>query len=439
MFQSFYLLIHGLIADLTIPACIVALVIYFNNEAFNKFSAIFITIFNIVILLDYLHFFKYDFRLNIELLYLKTWLSFIHMSRLAFATILILNLAIFYLLKSKTNKKVIISSQQKKTWLALATILIIIQSLTLKANLYQFSSWNKYYSSKKAISQTVPAVSSFKSLFSKTIMDFFPEELDIFIASPFYTKFQKEFIQRTHDKAFSKTPLEENKIWSHRGFHKNAPQNSPEAVKLSLQNGIKGFEIDIRYVYGANKIVISHDPFPPAILAKKQDIFSFFDQIKSDLHSAEYIWLDFKNLYFTNIENSIKILKKLALKYKIDQKLLIESTNPFLLRKFANAGFKTILAIAYGQHNFKFTGPATSMMRSSTILSRCEFVTLPWQTMNYKSTWEALNGFPVGCYTVNDSNIIKFLVKRKSVFAILTDLEINPVSLLKNDSKIKKH
>ena len=427
--HNLYLILHGFIADLTIPISIVALAIYFNRQTLTKFSAIFISFYNIVILADGLHFFKYDFRVNIELLYLKTWLKFVHLSRLEFASILILNLAIFYLLKTYSNKGNFISAKKKTFWLAFATTLIITQNFPLRANFKNYTNWDSFFTAKKAIARTDPGVSSFKNLFSKTIIDFFPDEIKLFLKSPFFLKFQEEFLRKTENQAFGKTPIGSAKIWTHRGFHENASQNSPEAVKLALKNGIKSFEIDIRYVYGINKIVISHDPYPPAILSARQDLFSFFGEIESELHLVDYIWLDFKNLYFTNIEDSIKILQEVSKKYDLNKKLLIESINPILLRKFSNAGFMTILARAYGNKNFKFNETRMYIMRAYAILSKCKFVSLPWQTSSDENTWKALNGYPVGFYTINDRNQLKRLSKEKSVFALLTDLELNPENL----------
>lgn len=420
-----YLLIHGVIADIFIPLGITALTMYFNRNTLNRFSAWFITFINCLILSDGFHLFHYGFRLNNFLLIDKIWLKFIHSERPAFAVIIALNCLIFFILKKSTDKKLSHKKNPLKILMPATLLIFIVQNISLTANLGKISNWEKYSSFKLLISRSNPEISSFNALLKVKHEDIFPNQLETFFNSHFFYEYLHLYPQLAKNKASKFNLPEENKIWTHRGFHQNLPQNSSSAIKKAIKSGFKGIEIDVRFVPQINKIVICHDPLPFRKLLNKESLTSFLKKLESDLDSIQFIWLDFKNLMDANHAYALKLLKRISKKFQIKEKLYIEHFDPILLRKFSNEGFNTILAIAYGNHSFKFNSETSSIARGQIVLSKCAFVSLPWETFSYASTWKTLASYPVAFYTVNDEKILKRMAQNPNTVGVLTDLEIN--------------
>jgi hypothetical protein len=432
---NFLLLIKGFFGDLFIPFALATLASYFSHSRFTKFAITITALNNLLIHFDFLHFFHYEFRINQALLADKLWLKFIHADRPAFAFILIINAVFFYRMYQLSKKPYKHEYSQKRLSVAvfLCMIIIISQSIPATATFEESKSWEDFLKKKESLCKSIPDYSSYKSLLGIRYEDIFPSKNDLFITSPFFLQFVKQYDELSQEKL---EPLKQQpweKIWSHRGFHAKAEENSVEAVKSALRAGVKGIEIDVHYVQTTGKFVVNHDRLPESELAKKKDLHTFFTELHEDLAKAEFFWLDFKNLDVANLNQSIEELSKVCKEFELENKLFIESPDPFLLRSVSLAGIKTIFAIAYGNNNFFFDPETAAITRAKTVLSKCDLVSIPWKPAMYEDTWQAIGSFPMGLYTVNDEQILKILSFEDSVTAVLTDLEVVPTSLFANE------
>jgi glycerophosphoryl diester phosphodiesterase len=75
-------------------------------------------------------------------------------------------------------------------------------------------------------------------------------------------------------------------VWAHRGLRgPSAPANSREAMRAAADAGFLGVEMDLRWRDGA--LVVAHDA---------DELGQPFSTVVSGVSSAQYVWLDFKEL-----------------------------------------------------------------------------------------------------------------------------------------------
>ena len=128
--------------------------------------------------------------------------------------------------------------------------------------------------------------------------------------------------------------LENPQVWSHRGVNTNVSnQNTSQAILLAKQNGFKGSEIDIFYDDDKKRFIVSHD----YSYNLKNDKLLYLDEI-IQLLGDHYLWLDFKNLNNSNVNESIQYLNDHFSEYK--NQIIIESVSQ-LVSQFTEAGFFT--------------------------------------------------------------------------------------------------
>ena len=127
------------------------------------------------------------------------------------------------------------------------------------------------------------------------------------------------------------------KIWAHRGYSINSPENSIESVKAALPKGFKGVEIDVRFNKTDNCFYLSHDKI------KNYKNLTTLDSLFSHTGDGLYYWLDLKNLNEENKKQIVDKLKALSVKYEINRNIIIESRNANALYTLTKNGFHTSL------------------------------------------------------------------------------------------------
>ena len=111
--------------------------------------------------------------------------------------------------------------------------------------------------------------------------------------------------------------------------------NSKEQIN-ELNADIAGFECDVYFDVGRNSFDVHHD-------ADKNTGFSldYLLKIYQDRKLQAGIWLDIKNLDQSNSERALQLLIELRNKFRLQNKLLVESGQASLLTAFSDSGFFT--------------------------------------------------------------------------------------------------
>ena len=120
-----------------------------------------------------------------------------------------------------------------------------------------------------------------------------------------------------------------NKLWKHR-------VNTSEEAN-SYVNVFPGIELDVYYNLYRDKFYISHDK--DYDIDETETLNQYLTSINEP--TVYYYWIDFKNLYVTNINSSIKRLKEVLNNHNIFDHAIVESTYANRLKKFNDEGFFT--------------------------------------------------------------------------------------------------
>jgi hypothetical protein len=112
----------------------------------------------------------------------------------------------------------------------------------------------------------------------------------------------------------------DNKLWAHR------INTAKDAIDV-LQN-FRGIETDVYFLNDINKFQTGHDN-PSGI-----NLDSFFDSIPFCSHY--YYWIDFKNLSKNNVKNAVNEMLHIIEKYRLQHRVIVESSNAELLADFKN-------------------------------------------------------------------------------------------------------
>ena len=108
------------------------------------------------------------------------------------------------------------------------------------------------------------------------------------------------------------------------------------AVMQGLPSDLAGFEMDVYFDTAKNSFQVYHDS---AVFSSQslEGLLEMYQQRK--LTSS--IWLDFKNLSNRNEKQSLLYLSDLREKFALQQKIIVESTEPQYLQSFNDKGFFT--------------------------------------------------------------------------------------------------
>jgi len=117
-----------------------------------------------------------------------------------------------------------------------------------------------------------------------------------------------------------------SKVWAHR-------VNTLERF-LFLSNHFQGFEMDIVFDEQRNFFDIRHPPATSISL-------SFEKYLQASESKGKFFWLDLKNLTNGNEGAILSSLRDLDNKYKVHQRIIIESNNILQLSKISDAGYFT--------------------------------------------------------------------------------------------------
>ena len=210
------------------------------------------------------------------------------------------------------------------------------------------------------------------------------------------------------------------KIWGHRGFWKNAEQNSIEAYKAAFELGAPGTELDVFFDVKLQDFIVSHD-FPYNL---KDGRILTLENVLSEFKSDFKFWLDYKNLGDIPISeqhNSLTRLLSLASKYDTKDNLIIESQNLEALAEFTNKGFTTSYWVTFNETSGrKRYWTELYKLKIGYVFDRFSSISMDYQI--YSDQLEkALPNIPTLLFTVNNSSQISKYLKNNDVKIILSD------------------
>ncbi len=111
--------------------------------------------------------------------------------------------------------------------------------------------------------------------------------------------------------------------------------NTPERMEnITIENS--GIELDIYYDTVKNIFDVHHDP-DKSVGQNFEDLLIIYKRKK--LQAS--IWMDFKNANESNVIGALETLKQLREKYNLQNKILVEASQPNLLIHFSDNQFYT--------------------------------------------------------------------------------------------------
>ena len=233
-----------------------------------------------------------------------------------------------------------------------------------------------------------------------------------------------------------------HKIWAARGlYNSRAEQNTPQAMQRAFSLGAIGAEVDVHFDLKRRKFIVSHDhpkknKDGELVYPLKNGSLLFLEDFLKEVGKDHYFWLDFKNLGAFNDEQTAIVIQRLQEITQFDnikERLYIEGSNPLLMPKYTNAGFKTI----FGIHPIRESLFASSFVinvyklgyyfSNSTVIGMAngKYVDDP---VYGKKTRESLKNIPLFLFHVpNDEKLLHELMQIDNVRVVLVgkDLSIN--------------
>ncbi|GAB4275435.1 MAG: hypothetical protein Kow0029_16570 [Candidatus Rifleibacteriota bacterium] len=424
-----YLVIFGSLAEIQVPLILLSIGIYARKMFFWLSSYMIMTFIHVFILLDFLHYDYFGIRINRDIFEpeaFKAWTSiaiFQFLAILAFVTVL----QLFIIWASKQKTDVFLDSSRSNNssnfnlLLVCTCIVLVVVSFRPSNPNSQVPDWDSYLATQTFSKKTHLHQGSLEAAWKFKLLDFSVNEFDLYRNSPFYKNNIINFRTFAQKIASESVFWPLKKVWSHRGAHSKLKENTSEAFLKAFKAGYPAIETDIFYYPPEKTLVLSHDPFSKESRAGLQTLDEALSVLSEKKVPYEAIWLDMKNLSPLNYRQIGRLIINIQTRFNLKDKLLVETIDPLISRKFAKAGIKTIWAVFYGQKNANFSENLHNYVKSCAIFSKCSAVSMPCEIV--KQALPVISPFPIVTYTVNDREKIKSLAREPAIKVILTDLE----------------
>lgn len=237
-----------------------------------------------------------------------------------------------------------------------------------------------------------------------------------------------------------------HKVWAARGLYNNrSEQNTPEAMKRAFSLGANGAEVDIHFDIERQQFIVSHDhPVKGTngelVYTEKNGALLSLDEFLNQVGGNQYFWLDFKNLDDLNDQQTssvIQHLENITQHHSIKDRLYIEGSNPLLLSKYTDAGFKTILGIHPIRESLFLSSFVINIYKLGYYFNNISVIGMVHgkhvdDPIYGPKTQESLKSIPLFLFHVpDDKNLILKLVNNKAIKVVLVgkDLSINRYSI----------
>lgn len=236
-----------------------------------------------------------------------------------------------------------------------------------------------------------------------------------------------------------------HKVWSARGFYKNhAEQNSISSFARAFSLGSVGAEVDLYFDVKTKRFIVSHDR--PKKLANDKLLYTdkegatlTLQKLLTSVGKDHYFWIDYKNLDRLSDEETVSALERLSEITKFDgikSRIYLEGSNPFILSKYTEAGFKTILGIHTPTESSLLASFALNVFKVAYYFNNITAFAMSYGLQEDPQfgdkAQKILIGLPVFLFHVPDNEaLIKNLMEKEEVRAILAgrDLSLNRANL----------
>lgn len=203
----------------------------------------------------------------------------------------------------------------------------------------------------------------------------------------------------------------ENKLWAHRMLD---PLKDNQIL-----DEFKGFEVDVFFNKNNNHFEVKHHISDSDYLL--ENYFSDFENIDN-----KYFWIDFKNLDSDNFISSKVVLDYLCNKYKVKDRIIIESKNIAVLKKYKESDY----FVSYWLPNYHFSGSIFSVfeVRNNILKVRPNAISCDYHSLHFYT--KKFPNYTIHCWTnemveEKDKKRILKISKNKNIRIILTDFKDN--------------
>lgn len=204
--------------------------------------------------------------------------------------------------------------------------------------------------------------------------------------------------------------VQKPKIWVHRG---GRPENSLEGIEWALREGAPGIELDVYFDKQTGKFLVKHDENQASALT--------LDKVFS-VHGGSGIsfWIDLKNLTREDGPAIAREFRELSEKYRLQDRLIVESTEGKALAALSSSGIRTSFWIKPSSLS------RIGWLREFPIRLRIVLGNFNAISMSYTDYTPAVKNrfanLPVLLFTVNEPDLLRQLDGDPNVRVILTDL-----------------
>lgn len=415
-YMHLFMSLHGAISEISVPFAILALAIYFRSNLLLKLSQWLIFLSAMLISIDAFNVYFLGARISKELLQNGILTGWALTQRMLLGIAMTSIWLVFRLFEQKTGAFPECRACKKNgQFVIISAVLLVAVNLTpdIIMNI-NGQSWEAYYKLQFAHQRLQINQSSFACLFSFSLRSLALPPDEIFHGSPYFEHYIKEF-SKTSAKMQTQNKVRPLELWLHM-------QNSSQMAKEAFQRGFTGIEIDLHFDQIRDRFIVSHDwPENSEALKKVETLQGFLYEISPFLKEGRKIWLDIKNLNYSNINAAIDALKRITSLKDHQNIIWMECPIPFLIRRLSQEGFQTIQSFFYGNTNARLLAEMTPEIMSLTALSGARMISLPWQSYNAE-VHALLNHFPVALYTARNSEELQLFKSAEFIDVLLTDV-----------------
>ncbi len=205
------------------------------------------------------------------------------------------------------------------------------------------------------------------------------------------------------------------KVWGHRGYFKDYPENSIESFSEAFDRGAHGVELDIFFDNNLQDFIVSHD-YPYNLVNGK---LLTLENVFSAVGKRGYFWVEFKQLdAVPDVDLVVDKMERLIKKFNLMDKVIIESPKGILLRKFSKKSIHTSYWLDKPTYRFMFW---IKDFQYRSLIGFSNFSAISMSHRYYNHTKKKYSHLPIHLYTVNDKDALSKLIDDNAVKVILSD------------------
>jgi len=212
------------------------------------------------------------------------------------------------------------------------------------------------------------------------------------------------------------------KVWGHRGYFKDYPENSIESFSEAFDRGAHGVELDIFFDNNLQDFIVSHY-YPYNLVNGK---LLTLENVFSAVGNRGYFWVDFKQLdAVPDVDFVVDKMERLIKKFNLLDKVIIESTKGILLRKFSQKSIHTSYWIVFPPKGklspFRFILRIKDFLYRS-LIGFSNFSAISMFHNHYNNyTKKTYSHLPIHLFIVNDKDKLSKYIDYNAVKVILSD------------------